>query len=93
VRVLSRGIQSRVALPKNAGETDPGFHHHPKATLPAIERDGVSMRLIAGTAYGERSPVETISDMFYLDVRMSPGSRLKRPSEHGKRAIYPPGAR
>ena len=49
------------------------------------------MRLIADAAYGERSPVETFPDMFYLDVRMSPGNRLELPSEHGKRAICPLG--
>ena len=46
------GIQSWVALPKNAEESDPGFFHHPENTLPEIENDGVRMRMIAGTAYG-----------------------------------------
>ncbi len=83
------GIQSWVALPREAEETDPAFFHHPKAALPMIETDGVNMRLIAGTAYGERSPVEIFSEMFYLDARMSAGSRLKLPSEHEERAVYP----
>ncbi len=83
------GIQSWVALPKNAEETDPAFHHHAKTTLPTIERDGVCMRLIAGAAYGERSPVETFSDIFYLDASMSAGARLTLPSEYEERAIYP----
>ena len=45
------GIQSWVALPENAEEVAPAFHHHPKASLPVIERDGLSMRLIAGSAF------------------------------------------
>jgi redox-sensitive bicupin YhaK (pirin superfamily) len=83
------GIQSWVALPKHAEETDPAFQHHPKATLPKIERDGICMRLIAGAAYGEQSPVETFCDLFYLDARMSAGARLTLPSEYEERAIYP----
>ncbi len=83
------GIQSWVALPRAAEETEPAFFHHPKATLPMIETDGVTMRLIAGTAYGERSPIKIYSDMFYLDARMSAGSRLKLPPEHQERAVYP----
>ncbi len=88
---LSRlaGIQSWVALPKAAEESEPAFHHHPKSSLPTIDRDGVHMRLIAGAAYAARSPVSTICEMFYLDANMSAGSRLVLPSEYEERAIYP----
>lgn len=82
------GIQSWVALPKDLEESEPGFFHHPAATLPEIFRDGVEMRLIAGTAYGETSPVVTASPMFYLDVRMDAGAGLAVTDEHEERAIY-----
>jgi len=82
------GIQSWVALPRDQEESDPAFFHHPAATLPEISRDGVEMRLIAGTAYGETSPVVTASPMFYLDVRMGAGSNLKVTDEHEERALY-----
>jgi redox-sensitive bicupin YhaK (pirin superfamily) len=82
------GIQSWVALPRSAEETAPGFHHHPAASLPLIEKDGASMRLIAGTAYGARSPVETFSDMFYLEAEFSAGGRLALPDEYEERAVY-----
>ena len=55
------GIQTWIALPQAEEETDPAFHHHPKAALPVIERDGASLSLIAGTAFGEASPVKTFS--------------------------------
>lgn len=83
------GIQSWVALPKEAEETEPAFHHHPKATLPTIVRNGINMRLIAGAAYGKQSPVETFSDMFYLDATVSAGAKLTLPSEYEERAVYP----
>jgi len=82
------GIQSWIALPKDQEESDPGFFHHPAATLPEISRDGVEMRLIAGTAYGETSPVVTASPMFYLDVRMDAGASLKVTDEYAERAVY-----
>jgi len=82
------GIQSWVALPKDQEETDPAFFHHPANTLPAISRDGVEMRLIAGTAYGETSPVATASPMFYVDVRMDTGTSLEVTDEHEERAVY-----
>ncbi len=82
------GIQSWVALPDADAETQPSFNHHPAATLPLIERDGVSLRLIAGRAYGTEAPVETLSEMFYLDVRLDEGARLALPEDHPERAIY-----
>ncbi|MGB0627370.1 MAG: pirin family protein [Alphaproteobacteria bacterium] len=82
------GIQSWVALPKDQEEADPAFFHHPANTLPAISRDGVEMRLIAGTAYGETSPVATASPMFYVDVRMDTGTSLEVTDEHEERAVY-----
>ena len=82
------GIQSWVALPDAHAETAPSFHHHPAASLPLIERDGVSMRLIAGRAYGETAPVETLSDMFYLDARLAAGVRLVLPEDHVEGAVY-----
>lgn len=82
------GIQSWVALPKDQEEADPAFFYHPANTLPAISRDGVEMRLIAGTAYGETSPVATASPMFYVDVRMDTGTSLEVTDEHEERAVY-----
>jgi len=82
------GIQSWVALPKSAEESDPAFFHHPAATLPTIEREGVRMRVIAGTAFGLRSPVAVFSETLYVDVALTKGGQLEVPEEHRERAIY-----
>ena len=82
------GIQSWVALPKSAEESDPAFFHHPAASLPTIEREGVRMRVIAGTAFGQRSPVAVVSETLYVDVALTKGGQLEVPDEHRERAIY-----
>ncbi|MEP4379247.1 MAG: pirin family protein [Alphaproteobacteria bacterium] len=82
------GIQSWVALPKDQEESEPAFFHHPVESLPLIVREGIEMRLIAGTAYGETSPVVTASPMFYLDVRMDAGAGFTVSDEHEERAVY-----
>jgi len=82
------GIQSWVALPKSAEESEPAFFHHPAATLPTIEREGVRMRVIAGTAFGQRSPVAVFSETLYVDVALTKGGQLEVPDEHRERAIY-----
>jgi len=82
------GIQTWVALPEKDEETDPGFEHHAKETLPFIEAEGKSVRLILGSLYGEKAPVKTFSDMFYGDAILAAGSKLPLPSDHEDRAIY-----
>jgi len=82
------GIQSWVALPLESEECDPSFVHYEARTLPAIERPGVRMRLIAGTAYGAASPVAVMSPVFYLDAALQNGASLDLPDEYTDRAIY-----
>lgn len=82
------GIQSWVALPLEHEETDPAFVHHPADTLPAIMGEGLKMRLIAGTAFGERSPVETLSPMFYADADLDAQASVTLPDEYDDRAAF-----
>jgi len=82
------GIQSWVALPKHHEETAPGFEHVADAALPLLTDKGRSVRVIAGSLFGERSPVKTHSDLFYADVILAAGARLPLPAEHVERGIY-----
>lgn len=82
------GIQSWVALPQRDEETAPDFAHHPGATLPVIEGEGKSLRLIAGELFGARAPVRTFSEMFYADVLLEPGARLALPAKDEERAAF-----
>src|SRR5215470_4225117 len=52
------GIQSWVALPQSAEETEPGFVHHGAGALPVVEGEGRRVRVIAGSLYGARSPLQ-----------------------------------
>ena len=82
------GIQTWIALPKADEKTEPSFTHLPKASLPLIVRPGVQMRLLAGSAFGQRAPTPTFSDMFYLAVEMDAGSSFEFPAEYAQRAAY-----
>jgi redox-sensitive bicupin YhaK (pirin superfamily) len=81
-------LQSWVALSDEHEETAPAFFHHPAATLPEAEEDGVWRRWIAGEAWGLRSPVHTHSPMFYLHTRMQTGSQVALPAGYSERAAY-----
>jgi hypothetical protein len=82
------GIQTWVALPVADEEVEPSFHHHPAASLPAFEIEGVALRLILGEAFGHRAPVKVVSPIFYLDGVVPAGRRLVLPPEHAERAVY-----
>lgn len=85
---LLHGIQVWVALPQADAEVAPEFHHHGRAALPKIGRPGVEAVLIAGTAYGERSPVKVFAPMFFLEVRLAAGAELALPPEHAERGVH-----
>jgi hypothetical protein len=82
------GAQAWVALPEAAETAEPGFEHVAAGDLPVVERDGARLRLIAGEAYGARSPAQTASPLFYLEARLEAGAALEFPPELGERGIY-----
>jgi hypothetical protein len=82
------GLQLWVALPRSHEETAPEFHHHPARELPALEVAGARVRLLAGSAFGATSPVQTCSPLFYLDVAMPASSELPLPNDYEERAAY-----
>lgn len=84
----AHGMQSWVALPLEAEETEPSFSHYEAADLPKFEADGVRGTLIAGTAYGLKSKVKTFSPMFYVHLELAPGARIALPDDHEERAAY-----
>ena len=82
------GMQTWVALPKSYEEVAPEFHHHAAATLPVVERAGARVRVIAGRAYGEESPVKVFSGTFNVAVDLQPDAELEIDAGHVERALY-----
>ena len=82
------GIQIWVALPQADAEVAPEFHHHAADELPHLHRPGAELVLIAGTAYGEASPVKVFAPMFLIEARLEAGAVLEFPPEHVERGIH-----
>jgi redox-sensitive bicupin YhaK (pirin superfamily) len=87
-RARAHGIQTWVALPRAEEERAPSFAHHAAATLPQFEQTGARLTVIAGTAYGRRSPVEVFSPTLYVDAQLSTDARIEVEAEHEQRACY-----
>jgi hypothetical protein len=82
------GIQTWVALPLAHEDDEPSFEHHAAATLPEIERHGVTLRVIAGTAFGQTAPTTTFSGTLYVAAHFAPGSSFALEPEHDERGAY-----
>ena len=81
------GLQLWLALPDVHEETEPSFHHYPNDDIPALDVDGVPVRVLMGGAWGLTSPVRQFSETLYVEARLQRGQTLKLPSAP-ERALY-----
>jgi redox-sensitive bicupin YhaK (pirin superfamily) len=82
------GLQLWVGLPREHEEAAPAFHHHAGESLPVVRQAGVVVRVLAGEAFGARSPVATLSRLVYLDVKLDAGATVELPDTLGDRGAY-----
>ena len=60
------GVQFWVALPEGRRHGEPLFDHY--AELPIVAREGLRITVIAGEAFGERSPARMFSPLVGLEI-------------------------
>lgn len=66
---MLHGLQIWVALPKELEQMDPNFAHVEADDIPAWEENGVSYKLIAGEAFGKKSPVPVYSPLYFIEIK------------------------
>ncbi|MFO0664089.1 MAG: pirin family protein [Polyangiaceae bacterium] len=74
------GLQFWVALPLADEETSPSFEHVSAKDIPTRDISGCSLRILAGEAYGARSPLRTFSPLVLVDATMPEGATLQLPA-------------
>lgn len=82
------GIQAWVALPQDQQEIAAAFVHIDSGELPIVVRPGANLRIVAGTAYGQTSPLATHSPLFYVHARLDAGAQIDAPDGYSERAVY-----
>jgi quercetin 2,3-dioxygenase len=71
------GFQLWVNLPAAQKMGQPRYQEVNASTIPLVEKDGVSIRLVAGEVDGINGPVtEIAASPLYMDVKLAPGSRF-----------------
>ncbi len=71
------GFQLWVNLPAAQKMGQPRYQEVNSSTIPVIERDGVTVRLVAGELDGVHGPVTDIAaSPLYMDVKLAPASKF-----------------
>jgi redox-sensitive bicupin YhaK (pirin superfamily) len=82
------GIQAWIALPMELEETEPDFVHYDAGDIPQHVEEGICIHLIAGEAFGMRSPVAAASETLYFELDMDQDSQLELPTGNEELGIY-----
>jgi redox-sensitive bicupin YhaK (pirin superfamily) len=82
------GLQCWVALPHALEEMAPAFAHHGASDLPLVSEADKSVRVVAGEAYGVRSPLATTSATLFADAELKKGAKLPIDPSYEERAVY-----
>lgn len=86
---LLHGLQIWVALPKDLEQMNPKFYHADADDLPIWNENGIQFKLIAGEAFGKKSPIPVYSPMYLLELKSKEQAAVKI-GEHlfGESGIY-----
>ncbi|MEU3618937.1 pirin-like C-terminal cupin domain-containing protein [Streptomyces sp. NPDC006872] len=77
---LGHGAQIFVRLPETDEQNDPYGMHFTPQELPSGElAEGVRVRVVAGEAFGLRSPVREAAGSHVYDLILAPGARVEIP--------------
>lgn len=62
---------------------EPAYQELLASEIPSVEKDGVSVKVIAGESLGVSSPVFTRTPTMYLDFTLQPGASVHQPVPEG----------
>jgi redox-sensitive bicupin YhaK (pirin superfamily) len=74
---MLHGLQIWVALPKDLEQMDPEFFHVEGADIPTWKQDNIDIKLIAGEAFGYKSPVPVYSPLYFLELKSTTRQKSK----------------
>jgi hypothetical protein len=89
------GLQLWVGLGRQDEQGEPSFQHVPAKEIPQLQwpssrAPGAYLRLLVGSALGERSPVHTSTSTLYIHGQLAPQASLELPNLAQEQAVYSP---
>ena len=83
------GLQIWVGLPVELEEMEPSFTHIEARDIPAWTENDVTFKLIAGEAFGRKSPVPVYSPLYFIEIRNKEATTLNIGEQlFGESALY-----
>lgn len=83
------GLQIWVALPKEIEQMEPEFFHIDEDKIPAWQKENLSFKLIAGDAFGHKSPVPVYSKLYMIEIKSKSRQTVNIGSElYGESGLY-----
>lgn len=83
------GLQIWVALPKELEEMEPSFTHIEANEIPGWIENGVHYKLVAGEAFGKKSPVPVYSPLYFLEIKTKEAATISIGDQlFGESALY-----
>lgn len=83
------GLQIWVALPVEMEEMEPRFTHIEASAIPEWTENDVHYKLVAGEAFGRKSPVPVYSPLYFLEIKSKEAATITIGKElFGESALY-----
>ncbi len=83
------GFQIWVGLPKQVEQQDPTFFHIEADAIPVWQEEDTQYKLIAGEAFGRKSPVPVHSRLFFIEIKTKTARKLTIGKDlYGEAALY-----
>ncbi len=81
------GVQLWVNLPAERKMMDPRYQDIPADTIPVVDIEGGTVRVLSGQFQGTEAVIDTIVPIRYLHVTLGPGSSLQDTAPTGHNAF------
>ncbi|KAM0935810.1 putative pirin domain, rmlC-like cupin domain superfamily, rmlC-like jelly roll [Dioscorea sansibarensis] len=75
---VHKGLQLWINLSSKDKMMEPRYQELQSKNIREVEKDGVQVRIIAGEAFGVRSPIYTQTPTMFLDFTMKPGAQVEQ---------------
>lgn len=83
------GLQIWVALPKKLEKMKPSFYHASEEDIPTWTENNISFKLIAGEAFGRKSPVPVYSPLYFIEIKSKERQIINLGKDlYGESALY-----
>lgn len=87
--IRMHGLQIWVALPKELEQMEPEFFHIEQDEIPIWTDEDLQFKLVAGEAFGKKSPVPVYSKLYMLEIKSKTKQTLNIGNQlYGESGLY-----